>query len=80
MDEFIWHLLLVTEYYYYVGAMPGGAQRQANLRILLERANQYQSTSLKGLFHFIKFVDKLQAGSGDMGMAKILARMKMWSA
>ncbi len=72
MDEFIWHLLLATKYYYYVGAMPGGAQRQANLRILLERANQYQSTSLKGLFHFIKFVDKLQAGSSDMGMAKIL--------
>ena len=72
MDEFIWHLLLATGYYYYVGAMPGGAQRQANLRILLERANQYQSTSLKGLFHFIKFVDKLQAGSSDMGMAKIL--------
>jgi len=72
MDEFIWHLLLSTGYYYYVGAMPGGLQRQANLRILLERANQYQSTSLKGLFHFIKFVDKLQSGSTDMGMAKIL--------
>lgn len=72
MDEFIWHLLLATGYYYYVGAMPGGLQRQANLRILLERANQYQATSLKGLFHFIKFVDKLKAGSIDMGMAKIL--------
>jgi len=72
MDEFIWQLLLETGYYHYVGAMPGGRQRQANLRILLDRANQYQATSLKGLFHFIKFVDKLQAGSGDMGMAKIL--------
>jgi len=72
MDELIWHLLVATGYYYYVGAMPGGLQRQANLRILLERANQYQSTSLKGLFYFIKFVDKLQAGSTDMGMAKIL--------
>lgn len=72
MDEFIWQLMIETGYYYYVGAMPGGAQRQANLRILLDRANQYQATSLKGLYHFIKFVDKLQAGSGDMGMAKIL--------
>ena len=72
MDEFIWQLLLETGYYYYVGAMPGGLQRQANLRILLDRAKQFQATSLKGLFHFIKFVDKLQAGSGDMGMAKIL--------
>ncbi len=73
MDEFIWHLLVNTGFYYYVAAMPGGLQRQANLRILLERAGQYQSTSLKGLFNFIKFVDKLKAGSNDMGMAKILS-------
>lgn len=72
MDEFIWRLMLETGYFYYVGAMPGGKQRQANLRILLDRAKQYQSISLKGLFHFIKFVEKLQAGRGDMGMAKIL--------
>lgn len=72
MDDFIWQLLLETGYYHYVGAMPGGLQRQANLRILLERANQFQATALKGLFHFLKFVDKLQAGSGDLGMAKIL--------
>lgn len=73
MDEFIWHLLLITGFYRYVGAMPGGLQRQANLRILLERANQYQSTSLRGLFNFIKFVDKLRTGIADMGMAKILS-------
>ena len=72
MDEFIWKLLLQTGYYYYVGAMPGGLQRQANLRILFDRAGQFQTTSLKGLFHFIKFIDKMQAGSGDMGVAKIL--------
>ena len=72
MDELIWKLLLETGYYYYVGAMPGGLQRQANLRVLFNRASQFQTTSLKGLFHFIKFVDKMQAGSGDMGMAKLL--------
>jgi ATP-dependent helicase/nuclease subunit A len=72
MDELIWKLLLETGYYYYVGAMPGGMQRQANLRMLFNRASQFQTTSLKGLFHFIKFVDKIQAGSGDIGMAKVL--------
>jgi ATP-dependent helicase/nuclease subunit A len=72
MDELIWKLLLETGYYYYAGAMPGGLQRQANLRVLFNRASQFQTTSLKGLFQFIKFVDKMQASSGDMGMAKIL--------
>jgi ATP-dependent helicase/nuclease subunit A len=72
MEEFIWKLYTETGYYYYAGAMPGGFQRQANLRILLERARQFQQTSIKGLFQFIRFIDKLQSSSGDMGVAKTL--------
>ncbi len=72
IDELIWKLLLESGYYYYVGAMPGGVQRQANLRILFDRARQFQVTALKGLFNFIKFVDKLKTSSGDMGMARVL--------
>lgn len=73
IDELIWKLLIDTGYYYYVGSMPGGIQRQANLRILFDRARQFQKTSIKGLFNFIKFIDKLQSSSGDMGTAKILS-------
>lgn len=72
IDRFIWKLLMDTGYYDYVGAMPGGVQRQANLRVLIDRARQFQKTSMKGLFHFIKFVDKLKSSSGDMGTAKTL--------
>ncbi|MFT9497773.1 helicase-exonuclease AddAB subunit AddA [Anaerosolibacter sp.] len=73
IDELIWKLLIDTGYYYYVGSMPGGIQRQANLRILFDRARQFQKTSIKGLFNFIKFIDKLQSSSGDLGTAKILS-------
>jgi len=72
MDDFIWKLLMDTGYYYYVGAMPGGQQRQANLRLLYERAGQFQRTSMKGLFNFIKFVDKIKTSSRDMEIARIL--------
>lgn len=72
IDELIWKLLLESGYYHYVGAMPGGVQRQANLRILFDRARQFQETSLKGLFHFLKFIDKLKTSNGDMGMARVL--------
>lgn len=72
LDELIWKLLIDTGYYYYVGAIPGGIQRQANLRILVDRARQFQQTSIKGIFNFIKFIDKLNSSSGDMGEAKIL--------
>lgn len=69
MDEFIWKLFMDTGYYYYVGAMPGGVQRQANLRILYDRARQFQTTSIRGLFSFIRFIDKLRDSKGDMGSA-----------
>jgi ATP-dependent helicase/nuclease subunit A len=72
MEDFIWKLYTESGYYSYVGAMPGGEQRQANLRILLDRAHQFQQTSIKGLFRFIRFIDKLQNSSGDMGAARIL--------
>jgi ATP-dependent helicase/nuclease subunit A len=55
-----------------VGAMPSGEQRQANLRILFERARQFEQTSYKGLFNFVNFIDRLKTGKGDMGSAKIL--------
>ncbi|MEN3003945.1 helicase-exonuclease AddAB subunit AddA [Dehalobacterium formicoaceticum] len=71
-DRLIWQLYQETGYYSLVGAMPTGEQRQANLRILFERARQFEATSYKGLFNFINFVDKLKTSQGDMGAAKIL--------
>ncbi len=72
IDEFIWHLYTDTGYYGYIGAMPGGIQRQANLKVLFQRARQYEETSYKGLFNFINFINKLKISSGDMGSAKTL--------
>lgn len=71
-DELIWYLMNDTGYYSFVGAMPQGHQRQANLKVLFERAKQYEETSFKGLFNFINFINKLKLSSGDMGNAKIL--------
>ena len=72
IDEFIWYLYTSTGYYGYVGAMPAGIQRQANLKVLFQRARQYEETSYKGLFNFINFINKLKVSSGDMGSAKTL--------
>jgi ATP-dependent helicase/nuclease subunit A len=72
IDEFIWYLYTETGYFGFSGAMPGGKQRQANLRMLFQRAKQFEKTSYKGLFNFINFINKLKSSSGDMGSAKIL--------
>lgn len=71
-DEFIWYLYTRTGYYAYVGALPGGSQRQANLKVLFERAKQFEETSLKGIFNFVNFIEKLKKFSSDMGSAKTL--------
>lgn len=72
IDEFIWYLYTDTGYFGFCGAMPGGTQRQANLRILFERARQFEKTSYRGLFNFVNFINRLRYSSGDMGSAKIL--------
>jgi len=52
----------------HVLAMPGGAIRQANLRLLLERAIEFEETSLKGLFHFTNYIQRLyESGVRTMG-------------
>ncbi|MCI8383279.1 MAG: helicase-exonuclease AddAB subunit AddA [Clostridia bacterium] len=72
LDELIWKIYEDTSYYNYVGLMPGGMLRQANLRMLFERAKQYETASFKGLYNFIHFIEKLRFSSGDMGSAKII--------
>ena len=71
-DQMLWRLYNETGYFAIVGAMPAGDQRQANLRILFERARQFEETAYKGLFNFINLVDRLKSSKGDMGSAKIL--------
>lgn len=72
IDEFIWYLYIETGFYGFAGAMIGGTQRQANLRLLFEKAKAYEKTSLKGLFNFIDFIRKLKSSSADFGSAKML--------
>lgn len=72
LDELIWKIYVDTGYYNFVGLMPNGNLRQANLKMLFERAKQYEKASFKGLFNFINFIQKVHTGSGDLGSAKII--------
>lgn len=73
VDQLIWELIHETAYYYYLGALPGGEQRQGNLRLLIDRARQFQQTSFSGLFHFLAYLDQIEQGSGDLGVARVLS-------
>ena len=72
LDEWIWNIYTKTGYMNYVSLMPNGNLRVSNLRMLFERAKQYESASFKGLFNFINFIDKIKFNSEDLTSAKII--------
>ena len=72
LDEWIWNIYTKTGYMDYVSLMPNGNLRVSNLRMLFERAKQYESASFKGLFNFINFIDKIKFNSEDLTSAKII--------
>lgn len=76
LSELIWRIYQTTGYYDFVGGMPGGKQRQANLRALYDRARQYESTSFRGLFRFLRFINKLQDRGDDLGTARALGEQE----
>ncbi len=61
-----------TGYRDYVSALPAGEQREANLYMLMEKARAFESTSYKGLFHFIRYVEQLKKYEIDYGEAAAL--------
>ncbi|MCD8300627.1 MAG: helicase-exonuclease AddAB subunit AddA [Clostridiales bacterium] len=54
----------------YVTAMPAGSQRRANLDMLLEKAAAYEKTSYQGLYHFVRYIDRLIKYEVDFGEAE----------
>lgn len=64
-------VLRETGYGAYIQAMPAGARRRANVDMLLEKAIAYEKTSYKGLFHFIRYIEKLKKYEVDFGEADI---------
>lgn len=76
LSELIWHLFRETHFYDFVGGMPGGKQRQANLRALYDRARQYEATSFRGLFRFLRFIERMRDRGDDLGAARALGEQE----
>lgn len=72
VPDLIWHIYHDTGYYDYVGGMPGGILRQANLRALFDRARQYETTTFRGLFRFLRFIERLKDKNSDLSVARAL--------
>jgi ATP-dependent helicase/nuclease subunit A len=76
LSELIWQLYRDTQYYDFVGGLPGGKQRQANLRALYDRARAYEQTSFRGLFRFLRFIEQMIERGSDLGAARALGEQE----
>ncbi|MBB6636219.1 UvrD-helicase domain-containing protein [Cohnella thailandensis] len=77
LAELLWLLYRETGYYDFVGGLPGGVQRQANLRALIDRARQFEtSSSSRGLFRFLRFLGRMRDTGADLGAARALGEQE----
>lgn len=73
LGQLLWSIYRDTGYYDFVGGMPGGMQRQANLRALVDRARHFeQSSRFRGLFRFLRFLGRMRDTGADLGAARAL--------
>ena len=71
-DKLIWTLFEETDFYAFCGALYGGEEAQANLRLLFERAKQYESYGFRGIFGFVKYIERVKRAKQDLSSAKII--------
>ena len=71
IHELIQEILDMTGYAYYVMAMPGGDRRKANIDMLISHAVRFENGSYSGLFHFVRYIEKLHKYEVDFGEASV---------
>lgn len=67
--ELIEYILGKTYFEHYIKALPIGARRKMNVDMLKEIAYSFEETSYRGLFNFIRYIDKNIENDQDMGEA-----------
>ena len=72
IHEILTEIIRDTDYMYKIGALPLGEQRQANVRMLIEKAKKYEAGSFKGLYHFIRYIEEIISYEVDYGEAVTL--------
>ena len=70
--DLLWDIYETLDYVNYVGAMPNGLVRRANVMALYERAKGFESSGFRGLFRFLRFVESLRDSNQDMAVANVI--------
>lgn len=73
LEELVRILLYDTGYFDYCSSLPAGKQRVSNLRLLVEKAAQYEEDNYGGLYGFLLYVEALKKSSRPIEEAKALS-------
>ena len=71
LHDLIWKIYNDRFYYDYVGALPNGPARQANLYALALRADQFEKSNFKGLSRFIRMIDQVLEAQHDLASVAV---------
>lgn len=71
ISEMITFILEETGYYWFVGAMKSGRRRQANIDMLIQKTDVYEDSSFKGLFNFLRYMERLKTNDIDFAEAAV---------
>ncbi len=72
LEELVRILLYDTGYFDYCSGLPSGKQRISNLRLLVEKAGQFEQTSHSGLYGFISYIEAMKKNNLSIGEAKVI--------
>ena len=72
LHEFVWYLYETTGYMSYICMTPNGILKMANLKMLFQRAKDYEKASFKGVYNFVQFMERIKKNNQDLGSAKII--------
>ncbi|MBS4455920.1 helicase-exonuclease AddAB subunit AddA [Tuanshanicoccus lijuaniae] len=71
--ELIWLIYQETYFLDYVGGLSNGKQRQANLHALYEYAANFEQSSFKGVFGFVRYIEEVTLHQQDLAEPVLLA-------
>lgn len=72
LSELIQQVFNDTGFYDFAGGLPGGKGRQENLKALYDRALSYERSGYRGLYRFLRVMDRLQDNGEDLSEARSL--------
>ncbi len=71
-DKLIWEIIRDTDYMSYLTFLPNSELKKANVKALMSKAYDFEKTSYKGVFNFIRYIDSLGKNNRDVESARLL--------